>query len=286
MSIVVPLEGFGGGGANLNFKILDYATKAALLAAAPKENTIGIITETPITAYAFAAAEPTEPVEGMVWIEVGISGSLILNALKKNGIILHLVRAKQYASGQWVGVEAYIYQGGAWTNLFGGLFYESGTFYTEHTNYLVPDTAVVEENDAFIHLATVAKKTSEVYKVFGPVSLSGINTLTMTSAFTDTVSGSHRRVLYVAKSPDVGCAKADAIETLDYTSGWTAEVTITLDVSDLTSEYYVYAGTNTAGSAWDNARKLNITKVTGEDSDVTAAKASAYDILTKGVTAE
>lgn len=274
----------GSGGTPLNFKIIAYGDENTLLAATPAENTFGVITEARITSWIFAFAEPTEPVEGMVWIEVGKSGSLILNALKKNGIILYPVRAKQYASGQWVMVEAYIYQGGAWTNLFYGLFYESGTFYTEHTNYLVPDTAVVEENDAFIHLATVAKKTSEVYKVFGPVSLSGINTLTMTSAFTDTVSGSHRRVLYVAKLPDVGYAKADAIETFDYTSGWTAEVTITLDVSDLTGEYYVYAGTNTAGSAWDNARKLSITKVTGEDSDVTAAKAAAYDILTEGVT--
>lgn len=281
---MVALHGFGGGGTSLNFEIIPYATEEALLAATPAGITIGTITETKITFWIFSASEPAETAEGTLWIATGKTSALAFNALKKNTLMVYPLNAKQYISGQWVRVETRIYMNGVWTSLFSGLFYESGVFYTEHTSYLVPDTAVIEENAASIDLSTVAKKTSEVYKVFGPVPLDDISTLAMTSAFTDSISGSHRRVLYVAKSPDVGYEGAEAIEAVAVSSSWTTETTITLDVSGLTGEYYVYAGTNTAGSAWDNARTLSITKVTGEDSAVMAAKAAAYDILTEGVT--
>lgn len=59
MSKVVPLEGFGGGGSSpLNFKIVAYATEEELAAAQPKENTIGVITTTPISSWTFSAKKP------------------------------------------------------------------------------------------------------------------------------------------------------------------------------------------------------------------------------------
>ena len=56
----------GGGGAALNFKVLAYATEEVLLAATSVENTIGIITETPITSWIFSATEPSPAAAGMV----------------------------------------------------------------------------------------------------------------------------------------------------------------------------------------------------------------------------
>ena len=35
-----------GGGSHLNFSVKTYASEEALLAAAPKENTIGVVTDT------------------------------------------------------------------------------------------------------------------------------------------------------------------------------------------------------------------------------------------------
>ena len=273
------------GGTSLNFKVIQYAAEEALLAAVPAENAIGAITETKITSWLFSPSEPAAPAEGMLWIAVGTAGTVELNALKKNGVILYPKYARQYISGQWVRVNAWIYQGGAWNSFFSGLLYD-GSYYVPHTDYRTPDTASIVEGEGFITLATVAKKASEVYKVFGPVPLDGIDAITMTSSFVSSVGGSHMRVLYVAQNADVGYEDAVAIEAVDDKSSWTEEMPITLDVSDLSGDYYVYAGTNTNGSAWEYAREIRITKVTGEDSDVMAAKAAAYDILTEGVGSE
>lgn len=273
MARTVSLEGFGSGGVSLNFKVVGSLTQPS----APAENTIWVSTDAKITSYIFSGTEPAEPSEGMVWIATGKSGSTKINALKKNAILLYPLYAKQYVSGQWVSKDVQMHQNGQWSALFSGLIYESGTFYTEHTNYSLPDTAVVEEGTSAIVLSTVAKKTSEVYKVFGPIPLDDINTLAMTSAFTDSISGSHRCVLYVAQSSNVGYAGAALIETSDVTTKWTTETTITLDVSGLSGEYYVYAGTNTAGSTWDNVRTISITKVTGEDTAAEAVSLSELD---------
>ena len=106
----------GGGGAALNFKVLAYATEEALLAATPAENTIGIITETPITSWIFSATEPSPAAAGMVWITTGTSSSAEFNALKKNAIQIYPISAKQYVGGAWVNVDAYSYQGGEWVD--------------------------------------------------------------------------------------------------------------------------------------------------------------------------
>lgn len=263
----------GGGASVFNFKVIGGTSRPNN----PKENAFWVSTDVPITSWQFSGTEPAAPAEGLVWLATGKASTAAFNALKKNAVMVYPLYAKQFVSGQWVGKEVQVYQGGQWTALFSGLIYEAGTYYTEHTSYMLPDTAVVEDTDSAVILSTVTKKTSEVYKVFGPIPLDDINTLAMTSAFTDSVSGAHRRVLYVAQSPGVGYADAALIETAEVSSKWTTEATITLDVSGLSGEYYVYAGTNTAGSAWDNVRKISITKVTGEDVVAEAVSLSELD---------
>lgn len=109
MSIVVPLEGFGGGGGTgLNFKVVGNPQPSN-----PIENTIWIDTDTPITSYIFSAVQPTGE-EGMVWISTGTSSTLAFNALKKNGITVYPLGAKQYVSGAWVDKTAKSYKNGEW----------------------------------------------------------------------------------------------------------------------------------------------------------------------------
>lgn len=52
--------------------------------------------------------------EGAVWISTGTSSPVEFNALKKNGITVYPISAKQYVSGAWVSVTAQSYQDGAW----------------------------------------------------------------------------------------------------------------------------------------------------------------------------
>ena len=59
------------------------------------------------------------------WIQTGISSPVEFNALKKNGIQVYPLSAKQYIGGAWVSKTAKSYQGGAWREWIpaGALYY-------------------------------------------------------------------------------------------------------------------------------------------------------------------
>lgn len=116
MKKVVPLEGFGGGGIPLNFKIVAYTTEEELLAAQPKENTIGVITEIPITGYKFSSTEPEDMVEGEVWIKTGDDSNVAFDIVE--GAKIYPLSVKQYTGGVWVDKTAMSYQSGEWVEWF------------------------------------------------------------------------------------------------------------------------------------------------------------------------
>lgn len=103
--------GYGGG---LNFKVVGNPQPAS-----PKENTIWVNTDVPITSYIFSATEPEAPADGKngpVWISTGTSSTVEFNALKKNGLKVYPISAKQYIDGAWVDKTAKSYQNGEWVN--------------------------------------------------------------------------------------------------------------------------------------------------------------------------
>jgi hypothetical protein len=105
----------GAGGSNpLNFKIVSYVTEEELLAASPKENTVGVVTADTITSWIFSATEPTDPVEGMVWFSTSTTSHAAFNALKKNTLQVYPISAKQYIGGACVDVETKSFQNGVW----------------------------------------------------------------------------------------------------------------------------------------------------------------------------
>lgn len=97
----------------------------------PKENTIWVNTNKEITSWIMDANQPENLTEGMVWISAGTSSTVAFNALKKNGIQVYPLSAKQYVSGAWVDVTAMSYQGGKWVEWFvwNGELYDSGNEY-------------------------------------------------------------------------------------------------------------------------------------------------------------
>lgn len=100
----------GGGGANLNFKVVGGTTQPT----SPKENTIWVNTDTKISEWVFSATQPSYPYEGMVWFGTGTSSGAEFNALKKNQIHVYPIYAKQYVSGSWVNKTAKTYKSGTW----------------------------------------------------------------------------------------------------------------------------------------------------------------------------
>ena len=100
-----------GGGSSLNFKVVGNPQPAN-----PKENTVWVNTDVKITSWIFSATQPETAAEGMVWFFTGTQSSSKFNALKKNGIQVYPLSAKQYVSGAWVTKTAKSYQNGKWSD--------------------------------------------------------------------------------------------------------------------------------------------------------------------------
>ena len=113
----VALEGFGSGGAALNFKVVLGLTQPGTAS----ENTIWIKTEK-IGVWSFSANQPEEMQEWDVWFQTGTESEVEFNALKKHCIQVYPISAKQYVSGTWVEVTAKSYQNGEWVEWICYLF--------------------------------------------------------------------------------------------------------------------------------------------------------------------
>lgn len=123
-------KGFKHGSTSpLNFKVVQYATEEELKAATPRENTIGVITNTDITSWVFSSTEPSQPENGMVWFTIGSNSAFKFNAIRKNVIEVYPKAAKQYIAGKWDHVVAKSYQTGNWANWDKYLFYYSSQDY-------------------------------------------------------------------------------------------------------------------------------------------------------------
>lgn len=124
MSITVPLEGFGGGGgADNSLRIVGGTTRPAN----PSVNMIWANTPNEITSYVLSATEPETPVEGMLWLKIGDSGSIkIPSPVGKDWITVYPLSAEQYVSGVWNSVEVISYQDGVWVAYMpeGALYYQ------------------------------------------------------------------------------------------------------------------------------------------------------------------
>lgn len=117
----------GGGGTALNFRVVGGTTAPTN----PAENCIWVNTDTPITSWIFSAEEPSPAEPGMVWFSVGTASPMEFNALKKNGIQVYPLSAKQYVDGAFVDKPAQSYQGGEWDEWWDGTIYNYGDLF-EH----------------------------------------------------------------------------------------------------------------------------------------------------------
>lgn len=120
------------GGVPLNFKVKAYASEL-LLPASAAENTIAVITETPISGYQFSVEKPENPVEGHVWIATATQSETPFSATKKNPVIVYPQLASQYVGGVWIPLTAKTYQHGSWVDWWDGTLFYNGDQYTKQT---------------------------------------------------------------------------------------------------------------------------------------------------------
>lgn len=106
----------GASGGAINFTVKAYPSEVELNNSTASENTIGVVTTNPITGWYFDSERPENMTEGEVWFCTGKSSDGEFNALKKNGIQVYPVSAKQSVSGALVDVKAKTYQSGEWVD--------------------------------------------------------------------------------------------------------------------------------------------------------------------------
>lgn len=146
-------------------------------------------------------------------------------------------------------------------------FYESGVFgeACPHSASVTPSSASVAYGEDYIRCTTSTSDASEVYVVFGPVSLDDLSYIVAHGVYRSSFSNATQQaVVFAAAGADASYADAAAISTvINKNAAAGDEYDIVLDVSALEGTYYLYAGTHTNGSAWSNVRKIDLTSVTG-----------------------
>lgn len=114
---IINRVGGGAGSAAFEFEVVNGTTQPS----SPAANTIWINTDTPISAWAFQAEQPTGA-EGLLWIQTAAASVVAFDAVEENNaIMIYPAGAKLYTNGAWTAVEAFIYQSGAWVQ-FASLF--------------------------------------------------------------------------------------------------------------------------------------------------------------------
>ena len=265
----------GNGGANvLNFKVVGNPQPAN-----PRENTIWINTDTPITFYAFQTEAPSNPQEGWVWIFVGTSSTAAFNALKKNGIQVYPISAKQYIGGAWVDKTAKSYQNGEWVDWVVSLydsgkasvpFVDSSTAnYGGYTSAVsdAPSRGSVVYNADHIVLSVSAGTASDSSSQFigtqNEIDVRGHSTLYVefdNISISKTGGDSWGNGNYV-------CVSASPIKQFPHTSGSFKRInatsgaqTVTIDISGFDTAYIVVYGHvfNTATTVSSKIRRIKL----------------------------
>lgn len=137
-----------GGGAPLNFKVVGNPQPSN-----PKENTIWLNTDVPISKWHFDVNQPENMAEGEVWFSVGVSSETPFNALKKNNITVYPISAQQMVSGELKPVIAIVYQNGEWKSWWNGELYNKGEKSPKYTDSLsIGDNITYTDYGTYINL--------------------------------------------------------------------------------------------------------------------------------------
>lgn len=113
--MIINMNGGSGGSSSVNFKVICSANTPT----SPKENNIWIKTSTATNSWSMidSIAVPSSVAEGDVVIVYEASNrskSGFFNALKKNELIVKLVKCYQRVSSKWVSMDAYVYLNSKW----------------------------------------------------------------------------------------------------------------------------------------------------------------------------
>ena len=177
-------------GVELNFEIVGGTNQPEN----PKENTIWVNTDQEITEWAFSVEEPSEFIQGLVWIETHESSAISFDMLTENTVILHLLNVKQYNGSGWDIKETKIYQSGTWVNVDSGYLFKDGESFILQTGGWTADgisftgytvaSGYISNDRGMILLPTVDSSTITLVCTVNKIDLNGVDIIEI-DAITD-----------------------------------------------------------------------------------------------------
>lgn len=233
----------GCGGSSLNFNVVGNPQPSN-----PKENVIWVDTDVDITGWVFSATQPEAMAEGMVWFTTGTASNAEFNALKKNGLMVYPVSARQYIGGAWVDKTAKIYKFGQWEN-FRVYLYDNGVEYTNVAKFVASSdggTFTVNDTDITVKQQQTTTANGKWASTNKLLDLSLFTTLVMTLSGQTPYSG----------KCGFGVAPSQVSGTNPTTSAFTSVKTKTeqemfsgtyvCDISSVNSGYIFFGGAKSA----------------------------------------
>ena len=253
--------GFGNtnaavGGTSLNFKVVGGTTEPAN----PKENMIWVNTPNKITGWHFAAIQPETIAEGEVWFIISTSSNVAFNALKKNTVMVYPNFVKQLVSGELKDVAAKTYKNGAWVDWWNGELYSPGNEWVDITGGWV-GTAIqsfsgtstpekiptITRNNGNIEVTNIGG--SGVFHTANKIDLTDYDTITFYGNFYRGGSSNYNLTFGCWSELSVYFSKNLAASSTP--SGTNTKVT--LDVSNVSGEYYIGIGLVDSSTATINS---------------------------------
>lgn len=223
----------GGGGANLNFRVLGGTSTPTN----PKENDIWVNTDTAISEWTFLAEQPENSVEGMVWFQTGINSAVAFSVLKSKQIRVYPTGCKQYVSGAWLSKTAKIYQGGTWVEWWTGELFMNGNQYPIQTGgWKIVNagvgTGVIKADSIFLGYSGSSGRESAAFTV-NKVNVTEFSKL---CAKVQVTSGSN---FYIGLCD----TNTKSLPTYAYSkkASGTGEAVMECDISSALGEYYIGA---------------------------------------------
>ena len=191
--------------------------------------------------------------EGTVWISTGTSSTVEFNALKKNGIQVYPLAAKQYVSGAWVTKTAKSYQGGKWVDWTTFLFANGNQFTDLTGGWGVKSSSGVTctiGDTLSLRVTGTAAREGSVYTK-NKIDVSNFHTLYVDVNVT-TIDYSFR----------IGLSNAAGIKSANELGGYVAQTsttktgqqTLSLNVENFNSSYYIVIYTDVATATVSNVR--------------------------------
>ena len=202
------------------------------------------------TATSFVKGDAT----GQVWVPTVTSSTAPFNALKKNGITVYPMSAKQYINGAWVEKSVRIYQNGAWVDVWDGHLLDGANKYEDVTGGWVNSTTCklfASQNSNANGKATfdsngiVFGRDTTIVNTANKIDLSNYSTLKF---HVDATTG---QTAFGVMSSVSGSVESNSA-ALKYSN---APGTTAIDVSSLNGSYYVVIGqdgayTGTISKVW------------------------------------